>query len=264
MPFRRAFRQTPSGCAPAEAWVRAAAAAGAAVFAAGPLSAPARDFQKHPGHDNGWSGEVSIDYDGSRSRTSAYHLGGSLEYGSKQSWISLSLDEYGDPSSGFDLRENTYATLEVGYALHRNNKERLYLNAMLEAEPHSLLASRGWDLSPALGVVWGVTPEWWIGAEAGAVLATGPDDGNRMGYPSLAVWTTWLCGFTPSGGDAISLGVWTAGNEIPGDDNALFVELEYSFDLTDELEMKLGLGTDPVSPWDHEGVYFSAGLTWSF
>jgi hypothetical protein len=126
------------------------------------------------------------------------------------------------------------------------------------------LAEHGWDLNPKLGVAWGITEDWWIGGEIGAVLATSPDDGNRMGYASGTLWITWLCGFTPEETDSLSLGLWTAGNEIPRDDNALFIELEYTFDLTENLEASIGIGTDPISPWDHLGAYATAGIKWKF
>jgi hypothetical protein len=229
-----------------------------------PMAASARDERRGRARESGWSGQLGLDYDQSRSRTNALHAGFEVEWGHPAAWINLSGDTYGDPTGHLNLKDDSYVTLELGYALYRNNDQRLYINAMLEAEPHSLLASRGWDLTPSLGVAWGVTKEWWIGGEAGAALATSPDEDNRIGYPYLALWVTWLCDFTPQGGDSLSVGIWLAGNEIPEDDNSFFAELEYAFDLTDSLEAKFGVGTDPVSPWDHLGLYVSAGLTWRF
>jgi hypothetical protein len=229
-----------------------------------PPAASARDERRARGREIGWSGQVELDYDQSRSRTNALRAGFEIEWGDSQTWINLAGDSYTGPDYHFNLRNDSYVTLELGYALYRNNDQRLYVNTMLDIEPHSLLAARGWDLSPALGVAWGITKEWWVGGELGAALALSPDEGNRNGYPSLSLWTTWLCDFTSKGGDSLSLGLWLAGNEIPGDDPQLFAEVEYAFDITEGLEMKLGLGTDPISPWDHLGLYFTAGLTWRF
>ncbi len=229
-----------------------------------PMTLAAREERRGQARELGWSGQVELDYDQSRSRTNALRAGFEVEWGNPQAWVSLAGDAYGDPAGGFNAADDTYLTLELGRALYRNNAQRCYVNAVLEVEARSLLASGGGDLAPSLGVAWGVTESLWLGGELGAVLATAPDDGNRMGYAQLSLWATWLCDLTPQGGDAISLGIWMAGNEIPDDDNALFAELEYAFDLTDSVEAKFTLGTDPVSPWDHLGLYFSAGLTWRF
>lgn len=234
------------------------------LLACAPFSAEARDERRARGRENGWSGQVELDYDMSRSRTNALRAGFEVEWGNPESWINLAGDTYGDPAGKLNFQDDSYLTLELGYALYRNNRDRLYVNAMLDVDPHSLLSTRGWDLSPSMGVAWGITKEWWIGGELGASLATSPDEGNRNGYPSLSLWATWLCDFTPQGGDSLSLGLWLAGNEVPGDDNSVFAELEYAFGLTESLEAKFGVGTDPVSPWDHLGIYFSAGLTWRF
>jgi hypothetical protein len=94
------------------------------------------------------------------------------------------------------------------------------------------------------------------------VFATRPDEGNRIGYGSLTVWTTWLCALLPNESDSLSLGIWAATNEQHGVDRALFISLEYEFDLTENLEVSLGLGTDPSSPWEQVGVYGVAGLRW--
>jgi len=236
----------------------------AAVWSGAVSGALAREPRRAQARENGWSGQVELDYDQSRSRTNALRAGFEVEWGTPEAWVNLSGDTFGDPAGKVNLRNDSYVTLELGYALYRNNEDRLYVNAMLEADPHSLLAGRGWDLSPSLGVAWGITKKWWVGGELGGALALNPDEGKRNGYPSLSLWVTWLCDLTPQGGDSLSLGVWIAGNEIPDDDNSLFAELEYAFDLTDHLEAKFGVGTDPISPWEPLGIYFSAGLTWRF
>ena len=68
----------------------------------------------------------------------------------------------------------------------------------------------------------------------------------------------------PDESDAISLSIWGATNEDTEADKALFITLEYDFDLADDWEVNLGLGTDPSSPWDHLGVYWTAGIMWRF
>lgn len=226
--------------------------------------AEARDPLKETDRDEGWSGEFSVDYDGSRSRTNTFHAGLEVQWSTPRAWVSLSGDTYSDLSTPLDLRHDSYATLQLGYALYKNNEERLYWNAKLDLDPHSLLASRGWDITPSLDVAYGLTEDWWIGYDVGVVLATRPDEGDHAGFLSQTFWIYWLCGFTPDGTDNLSLSLWAAGNEVPGGDHNLFAELEYTFDVTEKLEASIGVGTDIMSQWDHLGVYFSAGLKWSF
>ena len=76
------------------------------------------------------------------------------------------------------------------------------------------------------------------------------------------MWTTWLCTLLPNESDSISLGVWAATNEVPDSDNALFISLEYDFDITDNLEANFGIGTDPYLSWERFGAYAIAGLRW--
>jgi hypothetical protein len=162
------------------------------------------------------------------------------------------------------LREDAYATLQLGHALYRNNDERLYFNATLDFDVHSQLSTHGGDFTPSLDVAKGLTEDWWIGGSLAAVLATAPDEGNRRGYPSLSLWVTYLCGWLPNESDSLSFNVWFAGNEQHGVDKALFISLEYQFNITDNLEASIGIGTDTSSPWDRVGVYGMAGLTWRF
>lgn len=190
------------------------------------------------------------------------HFGAEAQWGSSESWISLSLDAYTDLTGPWSMAEDGYATLQIGRALYRNNDKRLYLNATLDLDLHSTLASGGADLTPEIGVAKGLTEDWWIGGNLGAVLATSPDEGNRTGYASATLWIVWLCELLPD--DGLTLSLWAATNEIPGDDNALFLSLEYEFSLTDDLEASFGIGADPVSPWDHLGVFATAGFTWRF
>ena len=227
-------------------------------------SAHARDPLKETDRKDGWSGDFSLDYDGSRARTNTLHAGLEAQWSTPRAWISLSGDTYSDLASSPDFRKDSYATLQLGYALYKNNEERLYWNAKLEIDPHSQLASRGWDLAPSMDVAYGLTEDWWIGCDVGAVLSTRPDEGDHAGFLSQTLWIYWLCGFTAEETDALSLSLWAAGNEVPGGDHNLFAELEYTFDLTDNLEAAIGVGTDIMSQWDHLGVYFSAGLKWSF
>lgn len=228
------------------------------------LTATARDERRARHPEAGWSGQIELDYDQSRARTSVMRAGFEVEWGSPQRWVSLSGDFFGELDPKVNLPEDGYVALELGQALYRNNDQRKYVNAILSIEPHSLLASQGWDLAPSLGAAWGLTSQWWVGGEVGGVLATAPDQGNRSGYPQLSLWVTWLCHDPSQKDDALSLGLWVAGNEIPQDDSCLFMELEYSFAVGGTIEAKLALGTDPVSPWEPLGVYLRAGLSWHF
>lgn len=223
----------------------------------------AADIIRHP-HQAGFTGSLGIDYDGSRYRTAAFDVSASAEWGSNKSWLNLSFDGFTDFKESWRLRSDAYATLELGHALYRNNDERLYLNATLDLDVHSQLAIHGGDITPSLDVAKGLTDDWWTGGSLAAVLATDPDEGNRRGYASLVLWTTYLCGWLPNESDSISLNIWAATNEEHGADRALFIATEYQFDLTDSLEASISLGTDPSSPWDHLGLYATAGLTWRF
>lgn len=218
---------------------------------------------RHP-HEAGFTTSLGFDYDGSRHRTAAYGLDAEIEWGTKEYWVSLAFDTYTDFKSTYRLRSDAYATLQLGTALYRNNDERLYLNATLDLDVHSQLATHGGDITPMLGVAKGLTEDWWIGGNIGAVLSTAPDAGDHRGYASLNLWVTYLCGWLPNESDSISFNIWAATNEVPGADKALFLSLDYTFDLTDALEASIGIGTDPSSPWDHLGVYGTAGLTWRF
>jgi len=230
-------------------------------LAAGALHAV--ESVKHP-HQAGFSGSLGFDYDGSRYRNSAFGLNAEVEWGNSETWITLSLDAYSDFSSQWRFRSETYATLELGHALYRNNDTRLYVNASLELDAHSRLATRGGDVSPALDLAKGLTEDWWIGGSIGAVLAMNPDEGYRRGYGSVSLWVTYLSGWLPDESDSISLSISGATNEDTEADKALFITLEYDFDIADDWEVNLGLGTDPSSPWDHLGVYATAGITWRF
>ncbi len=221
------------------------------------------DMVRHP-HKAGWSGSIGLDYDGSRHRTNAFSLGAEVEWGSKENWVSLSFDAYTDWQHHWDMSSDAYATLQLGHALHRDNEARLYLNATLDIDAHSMLATQGGDLTPELNIAWGITEEWWIGGNVGGVISTDPDEGDKHGYPYATCWVTWLCGLLPNESDSLSLSIWAASNEQRDVDHALFIGLEYEFDLTDSIDATIGLGTDPSSPWDRVGLYATAALTWRF
>ncbi len=224
----------------------------------------ARDLLKDAERSNGLSSVFSLDYDESRSRTNVFHAGMEVEWGTPKAWISLSGDTYSDLASSIDLKCDSYVTLQLGYALYRSNTERLYWNAKLDLDPHSQIASRGWDITPALSFVWGITDDWWIGYDIGASLATSPDAGDHAGYVSHSLWVYWLCGFTPAATDSLSLSLWAAGNETPGGNKNLFAEMEYTFDLTESWEASFGVGTDIMTQWDHLGIYFTGGVKLRF
>ena len=212
-------------------------------------------------HEPGLSFALDLDYDGSRARTSAFHFGPEVEWGTREFWINLSADTYTDFQRGWRFRSDTFATLEIGKALWRDNDARLYINAKLEFDAHSYLAMQGGDISPEINLAKGLTPDWWIGGAVSGAFATDPDPGERAGYGSITLWLRWLCCLLPNESDSIALSVWGATNEVRYSQNALFISLEYEFDLSEKLQAKVGLGTDPVTPWDHLGLYGTAGLT---
>lgn len=218
------------------------------------------DFQIREGA----SYTLDVDYDGSRARTSALRFGAEAQWGDDNLWLSLALDTYSDLNSQWDWKEDLYGGLEAGWALHRDNDTRWYVNLTLTVEGPSVLSEKGIDLTPELNTAYGITEDWWIGGALGGVLATAPEEGNRVGYAYTTLWVTWLTGWLPDGSDSLSLNVWAATNEIPDDDKALFISLEYEFDIGDSWDATLGLGTDPVSPWDHLGIYATAGLRYRF
>ncbi len=217
------------------------------------------DMVQHP-HEAGFSSSIGLDYDGSRHRTACWDFAAAAEWGTKEYWLNLSLDAFSDFKSDWRLRGSSYATLQLGKALYRNNDDRLYVNATFDVDVHSQQASQGGELTPEINVAKGLTADWWIGGSLGAVLATAPNAGNRQGYGSLALWVTYLSGWLPNETDSISLNLWTADNETPGAGNALFLSLGYQFSLSDHWEANIGIGTDPLSPWDHLGVYGLAGI----
>lgn len=218
---------------------------------------------RHP-HVEGLSGSVDFDYDGSRARTDVFHLGAEVEWGSSRDWITFAVDTYSDLNRRWSAKDDTFFNVTFGHALLRDHDARLYINATLDVDIPSLLASRGVDLTPEINIAKGLTEDWWIGGSLNAVFSTAPDEGNRTGYGSCNLWLYWASGWLPNATDTFTLSLWAATNEVPGDDNALFFSLEYAFDITDDLEATLGIGTDPISPWDHLGVYGIAGLKWRF
>ena len=223
----------------------------------------AADSVRHP-HEEGLTGLVTIDYDGSRFRTNAMHLGTEIEWGGKENWLSLSLDTYTDFSSAWRLRGDGFATLEFGHAFYRNNETRTYVNGTLQLDAHSVLSTHGGDITPEINIAKGITEDFWIGGNVGGVFATAPDEGNRRGYGYVTLWTTYLCGWLPNESDSINLSIWAATNEEYDVDKALFISVEYEFDITDSLEGSIGLGTDPSTPWEKQGLYAMAGLIWRF
>jgi hypothetical protein len=186
------------------------------------------------------------------------------EWGSQEHWVSLALDTYTDLKSDWRLRTDSYATLEFGKALIRDHPQRFYLNTTLELDAHSQLASQGGDITPEINVAKGLTADWWIGGAFAGVLATDPDEGYRRGYASLTLWVTYLSAWLPNESDSIGLSIWAATNEDQEADKALFITLEYEFDIADGWEASAGVGTDPVSPWDHLGIYGQLGIRHRF
>jgi FAD/FMN-containing dehydrogenase len=187
-----------------------------------------------------------------------------VQWGDDSRWLSLALDTFTDGGSAWDWREELYPALEAGWALHRDNETHWYVNATFSVEGPSVLSEKGIDLSPELNTAYGLSDDWWIGAALGGVFASSAEEGNRVGYGYITLWVVWLTAWLPNESDSLAFNLWAATNEIPDDDDALFLSLEYEFDLNDALDGVIGIGTDPISPWDHLGVYATAGLRWRF
>jgi hypothetical protein len=218
---------------------------------------------RHPAAD-GLSLDLAFDYDGSRFRTGGSHAGIEVEWKGDKSWVKLDLDSYSDFKRGWRFKDNTYGGVTIGTALYKNHEERLYINANLIIEGPSQLADHGIDISPQITIANGLTKDWWIGGDLTRVFSTSRNPGNRSGYVSLTTWLMWFSRWLPNESDAFTMSAWAATNEVPGDDNALFFSLTYDFDISDNLDANVGVGTDPYTPWEHRGVYFTAGVRWRF
>ena len=242
--------------------------------------------------DGGLAGHVQLDWDGARESGSDFRLAAEVELGDWTRWVRLSADTYGATDSPWKGREDSFAALEVGHALWRDHEHRFYLNAIVQMDAPSLLSSRGVDFSPQLGIVHGLTPQWWIGAEAGGVISTSPEDGYRRTYPFANLWIVWLPGASDSpedsgkqtaeansdqsddeddeddsedgaGEQSVTLNLWLSGTDDAEASSEAALSLEYRRDLTESLELILGvearLAGEP-SP----ALAASAGLRWNF
>lgn len=163
------------------------------LAACGAVQAGRRNLVTDP-LDGGLDGYVQLDWDGSRSSGADFRLAAEVELGDWTRWVRLTADTYGAPGTEWKAREDSFAALEAGHALWRDHGHRFYLNAIVQMDAPSLLSSRGVDFSPQLGIVHGLTPQWWIGAEAGGVIASSPEDGYRRTYPFANLWIVWLPG----------------------------------------------------------------------
>ncbi|MCE9520309.1 MAG: hypothetical protein K8R87_12250, partial [Verrucomicrobia bacterium] len=85
---------------------------------------------RHPEID-GFSADLSIDYDGSRFRTAPLHVGFDVEWRGEKSWISLELDGYPDFSRQWQFSQDFYAGVTVGTALYKSHEDHFYINASL-------------------------------------------------------------------------------------------------------------------------------------
>lgn len=221
---------------------------------------------QNPHHETaeGFSGDVTFDYDGSRHRTAAMHGGIGVEWAGESFWTKLDFDTYSDFSRHWALKDDAYGALGFGAAIYKDHKERLYINAVLDISGPSQLADKGIDIAPKITITKGLNKDWWLGGDIEGVISTSRNTGDRAGYFSLTAWAMWFSRWLPNDSDAFKFSVWAATNEVPKDDNALFLSLEYEFDITDSLDASVGIGTDPSSPWEHKGVFATAGLRWSF
>ena len=223
---------------------------------------PAED-PRHPKSD-GFSTDVSFDYDGSRSRTAAFRGGMEIDWRGDKTWLELELDTYTDFKSKWAFNHDVYAGIATGIVIYKSHEERLYINAKLSLSGPSQLADTGVDITAEVSVAKGLTKDWWLGGELARVVSTSHNLGSDSGYISLTTWAMWFSRWLPNESDAFKLSMWAATNEVRGAGNALFFSLTYEFDLTDQLETSIGIGTDPYSPWERLGFYATAGLRWRF
>jgi hypothetical protein len=212
----------------------------------------------------GFSGDVTFDYDGSRHRTASMHGGIGVEWPGEKFWTKLDFDTYTDFSKHWALRDSAYGALGFGAAIHKDHKDRLYINALVEVSGPSQLADKGVDFDAKITVAKGLNADWWLGGDLERIFSTSRNPGNRSGYLSVTTWAMWFSRWLPNDSDAFKFSIWAATNEVPDDDNALFLSLEYEFDITDSLDASIGIGTDPSSPWERKGIFATAGLRWSF
>lgn len=238
--------------------------------------------------DGGLAGHVQLDWDGARESGADFRLAAEVELGDWTRWMRLSADTYGATGSPWKGREDTFAALEAGHALWRDHVHRFYLNAIVQMDAPSLLSSRGVDFSPQLGIVHGLTAEWWIGAEAGGVIATSPEDGYRRTYPFANLWIVWLPGASDesdqsdesdesdppdesddeepeneAGDQSVTLNLWLSGTDDADASGEAALSLEYRRDLTESLELILGVEAR-LAGESSPALAASAGLRWNF
>jgi len=223
---------------------------------------PAED-PRHPKSD-GFSTDISFDYDGSRARTAAMRGGMEIDWRGDKTWIELELVTYTDFNSKWDFNHDVYAGIATGIVIYKSHEERLYINAKLSLNGPSQLADKGVDITAEVSVAKGLTKDCWLGGELARVISTSRNVGDYSGYISLTAWAMWFSRWLPNESDAFKLSMWAATNEVPGAGNALFFSLTYEFDINDQLDASIGIGTDPYSPWEHLGFYATAGLRWRF
>ena len=239
-------------------------AVGAAVLA---LAAAAHGRPKkiefRPGGDSDFSGDIMLGYDGYEHRTSRWKSTAAVLW---DSGAPISAGAYATLTTGaglpFTWRDNAYGGLWLSGSLLPDDEESPFsLDLTAEVSGPSLLAARGLDFDLSLDFRWEFADGWRCGASLGGTLAAAPDEGNRAGYPYGTVWfghnTHWL----PNDSDALALGAYLAGNEDPELGTLLAVELNYAFNVGAHSRLTLILGSEVVSPYEHDPLY--VGFSWS-
>ncbi len=74
----------------------------------------------------------------------------------------------------------------------------------------------------------------------------------------VAIWQRWLRIL-----DALAVGAYIAGNEDPELGTLLAVELNYAFNVGEHSRLTLILGSEVVSPYDHDPLYVGFSWSWS-
>ncbi len=215
--------------------------------------------------DSDFSGDLTLAYDGYEHRTSQWKATGAVLW---DDGSPLTAGAYFTATTGaglpFTWRDNAYGGVWISRSLLSDDEESPFtLELTGELSGPSLLASRGIDFDLSLDFRWEISDDWRGGASVGGTLASAPDAGNRAGYPYGTVWLGRSTGWLPHGSDALAVGAYIAGNEDPELGTLLAVELNYAFNVGEHSRLTLILGSEVVSPYDHDPLYVGFSWSWS-